>query len=167
MNIINKFTIKNLKKNKKRTIVTIIGIALSTALICAVAGMVMSFRKTMIEIIKAADGNYHVEFQDVPQDQLKYIENNEGVTEYYCQTSLGYAQLKDSVNPDKPYLYVMAFDQKALSESSIKLKEGRMPQNSNEVVISEHIESNARVKLNIGDTIKANVGERVIKRNNR
>lgn len=163
MNIINKFTIKNLKKNKKRTIVTIIGIALSTALICAVAGMVMSFRKTMIEIIKAADGNYHVEFQDVPQDQLKYIENNEGVTEYYCQTSLGYAQLKDSVNPDKPYLYVMAFDQKALSESSIKLKEGRMPQNSNEVVISEHIESNARVKLNIGDTIKANVGERVIK----
>lgn len=88
MNIINKFTIKNLKKNKKRTIVTIIGIALSTALICAVAGMVMSFRKTMIEIIKAADGNYHVEFQDVPQDQLKYIENNEGVTEYYCQTSL-------------------------------------------------------------------------------
>ena len=44
MNIINKFTIKNLKKNKKRTIVTIIGIALSTALICAVAGMVMSFR---------------------------------------------------------------------------------------------------------------------------
>ena len=38
MNILNKLTIKNLKLNKKRTIVTIIGIMLSTALICAVAG---------------------------------------------------------------------------------------------------------------------------------
>ena len=44
MNILNKLTIKNLKLNKKRTIVTIIGIILSVALICAVASMVSSFR---------------------------------------------------------------------------------------------------------------------------
>ena len=37
MNILNHFTIRNLKLNKKRTLVTIIGILLSTALICAVA----------------------------------------------------------------------------------------------------------------------------------
>ena len=33
MNILNKLTIKNLKLNKKRTIVTIIGIILSVALL--------------------------------------------------------------------------------------------------------------------------------------
>ena len=42
MNILNELTIKNLKLNKKRTIVTIVGIVLSVALICAVAGMVTS-----------------------------------------------------------------------------------------------------------------------------
>ena len=46
MNILNKLTIKNLKLNKKRTIVTIIGIILSVALICAVASMVSSFRES-------------------------------------------------------------------------------------------------------------------------
>lgn len=39
MNVLNNLTIKNLKLNKKRTIVTIIGIMLSVALICAVAGI--------------------------------------------------------------------------------------------------------------------------------
>ena len=39
MNILNELTIKNLKLNKKRTIVTIVGIVLSVALICAVAGI--------------------------------------------------------------------------------------------------------------------------------
>ena len=39
MDLLNRLTIKNLKLNKKRTIVTIMGIILSVALISAVAGM--------------------------------------------------------------------------------------------------------------------------------
>ena len=45
MNILKKLTLKSLKLNKKRTLVTIIGIMLSTALICAVAGMITSVQK--------------------------------------------------------------------------------------------------------------------------
>ncbi len=52
MNILNKLTIKNLKLNKKRTIVTIIGIILSVALITAVASMVVSFRESLLEFEK-------------------------------------------------------------------------------------------------------------------
>lgn len=36
MNVFNKVTLQSLKKNKTRTIVTIIGIILSAAMICAV-----------------------------------------------------------------------------------------------------------------------------------
>ena len=48
MNLLNKLTTKNLKLNKKRTVVSIIGIMLSIALITAVASMVVSFRKSYI-----------------------------------------------------------------------------------------------------------------------
>lgn len=65
MNILNKLTIKNLKLNKKRTIVTIIGIILSVALICAVASMLVSFRKSMIKYTIEGKGNYHFVFYDV------------------------------------------------------------------------------------------------------
>ena len=60
MNLINKLTIKNLKLNKKRTIVTIIGIILSVALITAVASMVVSFRSSLIVFEKTMRGNYDV-----------------------------------------------------------------------------------------------------------
>lgn len=36
MNVLNRLTIKNLKLNRKRTIVTIVGIVLATALLVAV-----------------------------------------------------------------------------------------------------------------------------------
>ena len=48
MSIFSKLTIRNLKLNRKRTIGTIIGIMLSTALICAVAGMGTSLQKSMV-----------------------------------------------------------------------------------------------------------------------
>ena len=59
MNLLNKLTTKNLKLNKKRTVVSIIGIMLSIALITAVASMVVSFRKSYIEFEKETSGNYH------------------------------------------------------------------------------------------------------------
>lgn len=48
MNLLNKLTIKNLKLNKKRTIVTVIGIILSTALITAVASMFFSAQESLL-----------------------------------------------------------------------------------------------------------------------
>ena len=71
MNILNKFTLKSLSKNKKRTIVTIIGVALSAALICAVAGMLMSFKKTLIDTTIESRGNFHIRFENVPNEELK------------------------------------------------------------------------------------------------
>ena len=60
MNVLNKLTKKNLLLNKKRTVVTIIGIMLSTALVCAVAGLVTSAQQTFVNLIKNSDGDYHV-----------------------------------------------------------------------------------------------------------
>ena len=83
MNILNKFTLKSLSKNKKRTIVTIIGVALSTALICAVAGMLMSLKKTLIDTEKQNNGSFHIRFENVPKEELKYIENNQNIKGYF------------------------------------------------------------------------------------
>ena len=76
MELLNRLTIKNLKLNKKRTAVTIIGIILSTALITGVATLVSSFRSSLIEMEKRDSGNYHYVFEDAQVDDLKYIENN-------------------------------------------------------------------------------------------
>ena len=109
MNSLNRLTLKNLRLNKKRTLVTIIGIILSTALITGVATLVSSFRSTIIEYEKQHSGDYHYVFYDVPSDDLKYIKNNRNVENVYLNQDLGYSVLDGSKNEDKPYLYLKAY----------------------------------------------------------
>ena len=160
MDILKKFTKKNLKLNKKRTVVTIIGIMLSTALICAVAGMVSSTQKTLANAMREDHGNYHMRFENVPAEELKFIEENVNVESYFLTKNVGYAKLDGSINSGKPYLFLMEFDRNALQNSSFKIVEGRLPENENEVVISQHIIDNGGVELKVGDTLSLDVGTR-------
>lgn len=160
MNILNNLSIKDLKLNKKRSLVIIIGIILSTALICGVAGIVTSFQSSMLEHYKENDGNYHAIFYEVPKDELKYIEENRNVQHYYLSEELGYAKLENSQNENKPYLNVISMSKSYIDNMGLHLLEGRIPENSNEIVISKHIITNGKVEYKIGDTITLEVGKR-------
>lgn len=161
-NILNKFTLRSLKLNKKRTIATCIGIILSTALICAVAGVFSSFQETLLENARKNNGDYHVIFKDVPTSEQKYITENRNVKSYCITQGVGYSRLNDSNNKYKPYLYLMEFDENALNSLGLSLEKGRMPQNENELLISKHIEENGGVKYKVGDKITLNLGQRTI-----
>lgn len=76
MNILTKLTVENLKKNRRRTFMTVMGAMLSTALIMAVAGMVSSFQAMMIEFAEVEYGDYHDMFEEVPRNLLPIIESN-------------------------------------------------------------------------------------------
>lgn len=161
MNILNKLTIKNLKLNKKRTIVTIIGIILSVALICAVASMVSSFRESLIRFEINRDGNFHYEFSNVDSKTLKEIENNRNFEKIYISKNVGYLKLDNSKNEDKPYAYLIAMNEVAMSNVSLNLIEGRFPSNDKEIVIPRHLKTNGRVDYKVGDTITLYLGDRV------
>lgn len=162
MELLNRLTIKNLKLNKKRTAVTIIGIILATALITGVATLVTSFRTSIIELEKKSSGNYHYAFKNATIDDIKYIENNRNIERSYITQEIGYSKLENSQNEDKPYLYLMSFQKAAFDNLPINLEEGRLPENENEIVISKHIYTNGKVKFNIGDEITLNIGKRMV-----
>lgn len=160
MNILDKLTIRNLKLNKKRTLVTIVGIILSTAMICAVAGMVTSFQKSLEDSTIRTDGNYHITFKDVPKEELKYIQNNRDIKDSFLTYKLGYANLEGSKNDAKPYIFVYGYDKKALNNYAVNLLEGRLPKNSNEIIVSEHTIKNGKVLYKVGETITLDIGTR-------
>lgn len=161
MNLLNKLTIKNLKLNKKRTIVTVVGIMLSVALITAVATMYSSALISSIKYEIKQKGNYHVAFYNVPKDEIVTIENNRRVGEIFLTRDVGYAKLEDSKNEYKPYAFVKAFTKESFNNLGITLVEGRMPKNDREIVIPTHLKTNGRVVLNVGDTISLEVGKRI------
>ena len=161
MDLLNKLTIKNLKLNKKRTIVTIIGIMLSVALITAVATMYSSAIKSLINFETYHKGNYHIAFYDVNEKEIYKIEKNKGVEELYLTSNIGYAKLDNSKNEYKPYAYIKAFTNDALENLSIKLIKGRLPKNEKEILIPNHLKTNGRIDLKIGDEITLDVGKRI------
>ncbi len=160
MNLLNKLTIKNLKLNKKRTIVTIIGIMLSAALITAVASIYSSGIKSLIKFETSEKGDFHVAFYDVPISDIKDFENNRAIQKINITQNVGYAKI-DSQNEYKPYAYVKAFSKSALENLSVKLTSGRLPQNENEIVIPTHLKTNGRIDFKVGDTITLDIGQRV------
>ena len=158
MNILNELTIKNLKLNKKRTIVTIVGIVLSVALICAVAGMVTSFRATLVNIAITDGGNRHLTIENVSKKDLKYFTNNSHVKSMYLSESFGYAKV-DNINKYKPYAYVVGYTKSAFDNTTLKLVSGRLPENNKEIIVSVPFKNSAKVK--IGDIISLDIGKRV------
>ena len=161
MDLLNRLTIKNLKLNKKRTLVTIIGIMLSVALVTAVATMYSSCIKSLINYETYQKGNFHVAFYDVPLNEVETIKNNRGIDDVYLTKDIGYAKLEESKNEYKPYVCVKGFSKEAIEELSVKLVEGRFPENENEILIPTHLKTNGRVVLNVGETITLDVGTRV------
>lgn len=163
MNLLDQLTIKNLKLNKKRTIVTVIGIMLSVALLTAVATMYSSAIKSLINYETYQKGDFHVAFYDVPESDVSTLHYNKGIEELYLTSNIGYANLEKSKNEYKPYAFIKSFTKSSLDNLSVKLIEGRLPEKENEIVIPSHLKTNGRVVLNVGDTITLNVGKRISK----
>lgn len=160
MTLLNKLTIKNLKLNKKRTIVTIIGIMLSVALITAVASMYASGIKSLIKYETIIKGDFHTAFYNVPTSDIDKFVNNRNIEKLNITEGLGYAKI-DSKNEDKPYAYLKGFTKDSLNDLSIRLVKGRLPENTNEIVIPTHLKTNGRLDLKLNDSITLEVGKRI------
>lgn len=160
MNLLNRLTLKSMKLNRKRTIVTIIGVILATAMITTVSILVTSARASLVNYALEESGRWHYKFDDVDSSELAHIQENRQVENWYVTKQMGYAMLEGSRNEYKPYLRLFALDMGAMENLSLTLAEGRMPQNDRELVIARHIRTNGRVDYQVGDTVSLAVGER-------
>lgn len=160
MNLMKTLTLKNLKLNRKRTIVTIVGIILATALLSALVTLVSSFQYSMIEYQKQKDGDFHVKFSNVKMSELSEFKNNRNIESTFETMGMGFAKLDGCKNEDKPYAYVMATDETGFERGCFKLIEGRMAKNEDEIVIPRHLKTNGRIDIKVGDEITLDVGKR-------
>lgn len=162
MNIIHKLTFIHLKKNRKQTLVTLVGVILSVTMITAVATSTASFLDLLQRRVIRTDGNWHVLYHDVPVENLELITQDKNTKISFLSQELGHALLEGGQNSAKPYLHVMAFNEESTTAFPIHLIEGRFPKNYQELIISREVESLGGVSYNIGDTITLEVGQRVL-----
>lgn len=162
MNIFNKVTLQSLKKNKTRTIVTIIGIMLSAAMICAVTTFVSSIQNYILEYTIYNNGNWHGAVYDAAWSDYESISTDGKVAGAAYGQLLGYAKV-DSKNEFKPYMYVIGGKQDDYFKTMpIHLVSGRLPENSAEILIPQHLSTNGGLTYKAGDTITLELGQRML-----
>lgn len=160
MSILNRLTIKNLRLNKKRTIVTIIGIILSTALMVGIGLLFSSFQDLMIRDTIGYSGKYEANYSDVDLIKLNDIKNKNFT--YFYEKPIGFSKIESS-NEYKPYMYITSVNKEYFDE--LKLVDGSFPKNENEVVISNHVITNGGLNYKVGDIVTFTYGKRNIKGN--
>lgn len=163
MNILNELTVKSLKKNKRRTVLTIFGILLSVALITAITTFVSSMQGSLVDFAKKNSGNYHILVENVPKDKQKYLLHNEKAEKKIVIQTIGNAkplslQYEEGVNEENATkIKVRAVKKENFSDLGMILQSGKFPQSENEIVIPEHFWGDYTTKIRVGDKLKLNI----------
>ncbi len=161
MNVFHKVTRQSLKKNKTRTVVTIIGIILSAAMISAVTTFTASFMNYALENAIYTDGSWHGMAEDVDEHRYEELRDNEEVKKAAYFQRLGYAALEQHNNEFKPYLYLLGSGPAAEEMLPIHITSGRYPTAPNEILLPNHLMEDGGVSHSIGETITLDLGQRV------
>ena len=162
MNVFNKVTLQSLKKNKTRTIVTIIGIILSAAMICAVTTFASSMMNYAKESAIYSDGNWHGYEQNTTFQKYEEVLNSGKIEKAVYLQQLGYAYAEGCENEFKPYIYVLGAGKDVDDVFPIHITSGKYPTSSTEIMLPEHLYTNGGVKYNLGDTITLELGQRML-----
>ena len=161
MNVFSKVTLESLKKNRTRTIVTIIGIMLSAAMICASTTFVSSMQNFVLRCEIYSSGDWYGAVYDAAYKDYEDIRDSDRVSSAAYAQVLGYAKI-GSANERKPYLYVLGGDVASgyFKTMPVHLILGTLPKDSTEIILPEHLTSNGKVNYTLGDTVTLGVGDR-------
>lgn len=160
MKILNNLTIKHLCLNKKRTIVTIIGIILSTALMVGVGLLLSSFISALKEDTIKSYGSHNVVYQSISKEDYAKIKNNINIKEVDYTTNIGFSKLENSNDENRHYIFLQGASKNHLN--ALELQKGRIPKNNNEILISSVMNSNGKLNLSVGNKITLNLGKRYL-----
>lgn len=160
MNIINKLTRKHMFTNRKRTMVTILGIIISVAMFTAVTTGTASVENYFQQMEMMHSGKWHVEYQNVTKDVVNKLAEDSNTEYLSLSKELGYSLFTDSTEEQRPYLHFTAMDAKGFDMMNIELVSGRLPKNESEILISKQMQKNSNKVYEIGDTLEVKLGER-------
>ncbi|WP_288312460.1 ABC transporter permease [uncultured Eubacterium sp.] len=164
MNIVNKLTLRHLKENKDRTLVTTFGIIVSVAMITAVFVAMASFLQLFADVSVVSDGNYAAQLSDVKLSSLDELYKDERIeTVGLCDEN--YKQFKiDNGKSDRLATGSIGACDDGYFKMFIQADyDGTLPKTSDEIAVqSDFIEKN-ELDWQVGDIVSIPCGIRTMR----
>ncbi len=156
MSIMNKITWKSMQKNKSRTIVTLIAIILAAAVFTSILTMAVSVLDFLIRSEKMSAGGYYARFSYLDTDKADAIQREEPVKSASSFDVLGFVKIEEKESNWSSFI-LANIDENFSSMMPISLVEGRMPQNSSEILLPKQavdVFSYYGLPYAVGETVK-------------
>lgn len=162
MNIFHRITRQTLRKNRARTIVTVIGILLSTAMFTAVTTFISTVQNHLLRSNIDTFGDWYGCVRAASAGTAERIGSDARVTQLSSAQVLGYSPLETVQQEGKPYLYVLGADDTYFETMPVRVTQGRLPENDRELAIPEHLYLLGGIDLDIGDVITIPLSYRML-----
>ncbi len=159
MSILTKITIKQMLQNKRRSLVTIVGVIISVAMITAVSSFGGTFMNYFQRIIIADTGDFQMACLDISGTDVRTVLQQDYVKQHYTILPMGFAK-GEPLYGSRPFLYVMAINPGGFEPAQMTLSAGRYPANDSEVILSDQFTKQLTEKYRIGDRISLDLGTR-------
>lgn len=160
MNIVRKLTLRHLKENKGRTVVTILGIIVAVAMITAVFVGMSSLLNVTGQIMKQTTGDYDFSTYTETTDTLKIKNESElkkvGFGYDYDYTIVPQSKVK---NPENVTTYLRTYDSNCLDMIMTSKFEGKLPTNENEILVQKSYIDDNKLSWKVGDKITLEIGK--------
>jgi len=162
MNILSVFIRKNMLVQKKRTVLTLLGVCLSVAMMVAVSSFLQSYMERGRSRNEAVIGKWTAVFYDIPYSLFPEIEREMPGDTFSLANDVGYVRLPDNRQPDRPYLLISQYDAETLHTLNIRLTDGYFPTKSNEILVPNDLGDFFDHTFHLGDTFTWEIGDRVL-----
>ncbi len=138
---------KYFRQNKRRSLVNIIAIILATMFISGTGHMIYSSQQNIITMLRE-DRDYHVKFELTQKEKFPEIKVHSAVEKAtFCQ-KLGSVQLGEKT------LVINEINSDGFSLLGVRLKEGRFPQQANEIILNLDFKEEQQKKIGDKITVK-------------
>jgi putative ABC transport system permease protein len=148
MNHYTQLAYRYLKEQKKRSILTVVGIIMSMALIFSATSMGEALKDDLIESTKLRYGNYHVVYSGLNDAQIRQLRDNAKVELTAVKQDLGYHSVRSGMT-----IKVTGGGAEYLDVMTLKLEKGRYPENAGELVLEQWVLDSLKGNYKLGDKL--------------
>lgn len=154
MNIVNTLTLRHIKTHKKRTILTIVAIIVSVAMVTAVFTSAISFIKYFQNSTLEVDGNWHVQFTDDDYSLHKSLfATDVNIDEFAARAVCGTTTfgVNDRISPYSSGIFCA--EKNWFGMRNVTVSQGRLPENSHELLLTTRAIKEFDLNVRVGDKI--------------
>lgn len=163
-NVIHTLTKRHLQANKGRTVITIIGIVISAAMLTAVFVSLSSLLTLFGDVQVYSDGAWHASVSQAgPELRTKLAEDDRVDQVGICTLPKKEAsyQIRSKEAAYKRTADIYMGDASGLAMMVTSKYEGKLPANENEIAVEENMITKNHLDWKVGDTVKIPVGIRM------